>query len=235
MLHLNGPENMACYVQAEGQVCISEWAMRELPIPGVLAPIWKKRIEQFASDKRGIAAVEFAMIAIPFFLLIFGLLEVCVIFIMSSVLEHGASEVAREIRTGQLQQVGISQEDFKERVCEELFTLMSCDEKLQIDVKKFDNFAASGNPDPINPTTRELDTDSFGHDLGAQNEIVVVRVFYQWDLLIPVMSAPLANMSNNRRLLQATIAFRNEPFGNSTATGTTTPTTTPPTTTPPST
>lgn len=191
--------------------------MRELPIPGVFAPIWKDRFERYASDKRGVAAVEFAMIAIPFFLLIFSLLEVCVIFIMSSVLEHGASEVAREIRTGQLQQAGITDSQFKTRVCAELFGLMSCDSKLVIDVQTFANFASSGNPDPFDPVTGELATGTFDYSLGTQNEIVVVRVFYEWDLLIPVMSAPLSNMTNNRRLLQATVAFRNEPFGNAAA------------------
>ena len=191
--------------------------MRDIAIPGVFAPRWKKQFERFASDKRGLAAVEFAMIAIPFFILIFGLLEVCAIFIMSSVLEHGASEAARDIRTGQFQQGGFDQAQFKANVCAELFGLLSCDSRLQLDVQTFSNFAGTGNPDPIDPDTGDLATDSFGFVPGAQNAIVVVRVFYEWDLLIPVMSAPLANMSGNRRLLQATIAFRNEPFGNSAA------------------
>ena len=194
--------------------------MRNLPIPGVFAPVWRKQLERFAADKRGLAAVEFAMIAIPFFLLIFGLLEVCVIFIMSSVLEHGASEAARSIRTGQFQQAGFDQAQFKNDICGELFGMLSCDSKLQLDVKTFADFASTGNPDPIDPATGDLATGSFGFRPGAQNQIVVVRVFYEWDLLIPVMSAPLANMSGNRRLLQATIAFRNEPFGNSSASGT---------------
>ncbi len=194
--------------------------MRDLPIPGLFAPVWQKQWERFASDKRGIAAVEFAMIAIPFFFLIFGLLEVCVIFIMSSVLEHGASEAARAIRTGQFQQAGFDQAQFKNDICDELFGLLSCDSKLQLDVKTFSDFAGAGNPDPIDPVTGDLATGTFAFSPGAQNEIVVVRVFYEWDLIIPVMSAPLANMSSNRRLLQATIAFRNEPFGNSSATGT---------------
>lgn len=194
--------------------------MRGLPIMGVLAPLWHKELQRFASDKRGLAAVEFAMIAIPFFLLIFGLLEVCVIFIMSSVLEHGASEAARSLRTGQFQQAGFDESRFKTDICDELFGLMSCDSKLSLDVKTFDDFAGAGNPDPIDPATGDLDTGSFMFSPGAQNQIVVVRVFYEWDLIIPVLSAPLANMSSDRRLLQATIAFRNEPFGNSSATGT---------------
>ena len=194
--------------------------MRNLPLPGVFAPRWQKKFEQFVSDKRGLAAVEFAMIAVPFFFLIFGLLEVCVIFIMSSVLEHGANEAARSIKTGQFQQAGFDQATFKTAVCAELFGLMTCDDKLQLDVKTFSNFAGTSDPSPIDPATGDLDVSSFGFTPGGQNEIVVVRVFYEWDLLIPVMSAPLANMSENRRLLQATIAFRNEPFGNSAAAGT---------------
>lgn len=189
--------------------------MRNLPTPGVFAPRWQNKFEQFASDKRGLAAVEFAMIAVPFFFIIFGLLEVCVIFIMSSILEHGANEAARSIKTGQFQQAGFDQATFKAAVCSELFGLMTCDDKLSLDVKTFSNFAGTDNPSPIDPATGDLDTSAFGFAPGGQNEIVVVRVFYEWDLIIPGMSAPLANMSNNRRLLQATIAFRNEPFGNS--------------------
>lgn len=199
--------------------------MRQMLTIGVFAPKWQKKLEAFAEDKRGIAAVEFALIAMPFFFLIFGLLEVCVIFIMSSILEHAASEASRQIRTGQLQTSGQSaaatQAAFETSVCDELFGLMACDDRLKFDVQQFANFSGTGSStptylpatDPTNPGG--LDDSGFSFNAGAQNEIVVIRVFYEWDLIIPVMSAPLANMSENRRLLQATVAFRNEPFGNS--------------------
>jgi len=186
--------------------------MQTLPIPGVFAPRWQQKLQEFASDKRGIAAVEFAMIAIPFFFLIFGLLEVCVIFIMSSILEHGANEAARAIKTGQFQKSGLGATQFKAAVCDELFDLMTCDDKLNLDVKTFSSFGGTTDPSPIDVATGDLDTDSFSFNAGDPDEIVVIRVFYEWDLIIPVMSAPLANMSDDRRLLQATIAFRNEPF-----------------------
>lgn len=192
--------------------------MRGLPIPGVFAPRWQKKLEAFHSDNRGIAAVEFAMIAIPFFFLIFGLLEVCVIFILSSVLEHSANEAARQIRTGQFQTAGYADPaaKFKEDVKSKLFGMMADDTKLKIDVQVFSDFAGTGGTPPtFDATTGDLDDSGFGMNAGAQNEIVVIRVFYEWDLIIPVMSAPLANMDGSRRLLQATVAFRNEPFGNS--------------------
>jgi Flp pilus assembly protein TadG len=191
--------------------------MQGVPIPGILAPRWQRKFMAFAEDKRGIAAVEFAMIAMPFFLLIFSLLEVCVIFIMTSVLEHAASEAARQIRTGQFQTSAspLTEDDFKQDICDELFGLMTCGEKLELDVATFSSFSGTSAPAPtFDSGTGDLDDSGFGFSPGSQNEIVVVRVFYEWDLIVPVLSKPLANMgTSNRRLLQATVAFRNEPFG----------------------
>ncbi len=180
--------------------------------PGIFAPRWKAQFEAWASDKRGIAALEFALIAVPFFFLIFGLLEVSVLFIMSSILEHGVGEAARQIRTGELQNAGTSMDGFRTQVCEEMFEMLfDCETNLQLDVQVFDNFTAADAPDVID-SDGNLDADDFGFDAGAREEIVVVRVFYEWNLMTPVLSAPLANMSNGRRLLQSTVAFRNEPF-----------------------
>ncbi|MEM7459342.1 MAG: TadE/TadG family type IV pilus assembly protein [Pseudomonadota bacterium] len=196
--------------------------MRQLPIPGVFAPRWQRKFETLCDDNRGMAAVEFALIAVPFFFLIFGLLEVCVIFIMSSILEHAASEASRQIRTGQLQNAGLADAamvtSFRQDVCDELFGLMSCDAtRLKTDVQVFADFGATGSTPALeyDATTGDLEDNCFGFSAGGQNQIVVIRVFYEWNLIIPVLSAPLANMSNNRLLLQSTVAFRNEPFGNS--------------------
>lgn len=208
-----------------------ERGMRELPIPGVFATRWHKQFQAFAADRRGVAAVEFAMIAIPFFFLIFGLLEVCVIFIMSSILEHAANEASRQIRTGQLQtdssyaDADARAAEFRADLCKELYGLMSCavndddkaDRRLKIDVQKFDSFSGTGSSTLTYNSDDRLDNSGFGFAAGAQNEIVVIRVFYEWDLMVPVLSAPLKNpnLAGNQILLQTTVAFRNEPFGNS--------------------
>jgi Flp pilus assembly protein TadG len=179
---------------------------------GIIAPRWHARFQDWASDKRGIAALEFALVGIPFFFLIFGLLEVSVRFIMSTVLEHAVSEASRQIRTGQLQQGGFGQVAFKTMICDELFDLLDCDSKLRLDVKTFDDFTSTNTPDVIDGGG-DLDDSAFEFSPGDPNEIIVVRVFYEWNLITPVMSAPLANMSGSRRLLQSTAVFRNEPFG----------------------
>ncbi len=186
-------------------------------VPGIIASRLNERFKTWAEDKRGVAAIEFAMIAIPFFLLIFGMLEVCMLFIMSSILEHGVGEAARAVRTGQMQAAGATGDDFRNAICDELFDMLyDCKNRLKIDVRTFDNFSSTAAPNVITPSG-ELDDTGFGYSPGTRDSIVVVRAFYEWDLFVPGLTKPLANLSDGRRLLQGTAAFRNEPFNSATA------------------
>ena len=60
----------------------------------------------FALGSRGAAAVEFALVSIPFLALTFGIIEIGLIYFVSTTLENATLQAAREIRTGQLQQAG---------------------------------------------------------------------------------------------------------------------------------
>ena len=99
---------------------------------------------------------------------------------------------------------------FKELVCGNLFGLMDCDEKLFIDVKTYASFSSSDKSLPLDDDG-EL-TDSFDFAMGGSSEIVMVRAYYEWEMLTPVLSAPLSNMTGGKRLLASTAVFKNEPF-----------------------
>ena len=47
---------------------------------------------------------------------------------------------------------------------------------------------------------------------GYDGDIVVVRLYYQWPVYLSLLGFNLADISDNKRLLVATAAFRNEPF-----------------------
>ncbi|MAP93851.1 MAG: TadE family protein, partial [Ponticaulis sp.] len=85
--------------------------------------------------------MEFAIIAMPFFVMLVGLFEICMIFIATTTMEHGIAEAARRIRTGELQDSGASAESFKTLVCDNTFGILDCEERLKVDVRVFDNFA----------------------------------------------------------------------------------------------
>lgn len=173
---------------------------------------FERKLAAWAQKKDGSTAVEFALIATPFFFLIFGLLEISVLFIMSSAMENAIGEASREIRTGNFQKAGLSAARFKEDICEELLELLQCDDNLFVDVRRFDSFSSSNNPDPVNEEG-EFESGQFRFDPGGPDEIIVVRIFYKWDLFTPVLSVPLKDLKDGEHLLRASIAFRNEPYG----------------------
>lgn len=180
---------------------------------GFLKRRLNQRLSRLSRDERGAAAVEFAMIAAPFFFLIFGLLEVCMLFIMSTVMEHAVSESSRAIRTGQAQQADdFDESDFRDMICSKVFDLLDCDERLHIDVERLDSFGGGSIGSPLDESGN-VDASEFGFDPGGPNEVVAVRAYYEWSLITPVLSAPLVNMSGSKHLIQANAVFRNEPYG----------------------
>lgn len=181
-------------------------------VPTRLAARFTSACRSFGRDERGATLVEFGLIAAPFFFLIFGLLEVCLVFIMSTVLEHAVAEASRPLRTGEAQEAGINEEQFRLSVCGELMGMLECDGRLHIDVKTISTFSAAGANRPIDGDGN-FDDAGFTYEPGGPNDIVAVRVFYEWNLITPWISKPLANMAGNRHLLQASAVFRNEPFG----------------------
>ena len=46
----------------------------------------------------------------------------------------------------------------------------------------------------------------------AGNDIVLVRAYYTWTIITPLLNASLVNLSGNKRLITTAVAFRNEPF-----------------------
>jgi len=172
----------------------------------------KTQFDKWAADNSGVAAVEFAFIAVPFFILIFGLIEISLIFIISTTLEHGLAEASRQIRTGAFQQnPTATAQTFKQDVCNELFNLLDCPGGLVLDVTTFTSFQNTARPSRIDDDG-EFDSTDEQFSAGTRNDIVLIRAFYEWELITPVISAPLSNLSNGNRLIEAGVAFRNEPF-----------------------
>lgn len=169
----------------------------------------KRAAKRMAEDRRGATAVEFALVALPFLALLGAIIETAMVFFAGMMMEHGLSQSAREIRTGQLQLAGGSPEAFRNSVCGRSAGLLRC-ERLRIDVRTLESFGGATSL-PID-SDGMVDVESISFLPGNPGEIVLVRAFYDWPLIVPNLGLGLSNMAGNRRLLTATAAFRNEPF-----------------------
>ncbi|WP_339743367.1 TadE/TadG family type IV pilus assembly protein [uncultured Maricaulis sp.] len=161
-------------------------------------------------DRSGATAVEFALIAAPFFFLLFAMIEIAAVFFTSTVLENAVLETGREIRTGQAQAAGMTSGGFQNEICRRIEVVGNCD-RLEFDVRVFSGFDTVDQTSPVQEDG-SLNSASFGWDPGGAGDIVLVRVFYRWSLLTPNFGGALSNMSGNQRLLTAATVFRNEPF-----------------------
>lgn len=163
----------------------------------------------FADADDGVAAVEFALIAAPFFFMLFAVLEVAIVFFSGAALENATADASRQIRTGVFQAGGGGEQEFKDLVCDGAGMLIDCD-KLTLDVRTYSNFSEVDLSSPIKDG--ELDDDNFAFSPGSGGQIVLVRVFYERPVIMPYLGGGSASLSGNRRLMTSTVAFRNEPF-----------------------
>lgn len=168
---------------------------------------------RFARAKRGSAAVEFGLVAIPFFFMTFGMAEIAVIGFTQTTLDHAVAETARSLRTGQAQTGGVSYTQMQTDLCTEMTSIMrvTCAGNLFLDVDTFASFVAAQNNSPIR-ADGTLDTGQFGYSPGASSSIVVVRAYYRWRVLTPFFQSIFANASGGERILVSTMMFRNEPW-----------------------
>jgi Flp pilus assembly protein TadG len=169
---------------------------------------------RFAKARRGAAAVEFALVSIPFFALLFGIIEVGLIYFVATTLEAATNDAARQIRTGQLQtQTGtVNATTFKTLVCNDLSWLgSSCASNLFVQVQTYSSFATITQPTPI--ANGQINQNNLTFSMGGPGDIVLVQTFYEWTVLAPALDNIGTPLNGGKMLLTSTAVFRNEPYG----------------------
>ena len=168
-------------------------------------------LNKWFKNKKGATAVEFALVFGPVMLLVFGIIELGLLYAAAAMLEGGTSEAARLIRTGQAQASGDPQGVFEAELCSNVSIFVECDDLISevvlIPDQDFRNaddvdaqYDADGNLIPR------------GFDPGGPNDVILVRTFYQYPFITPLVSAFVDGGVGSSRTLQATIVLRNEPY-----------------------
>jgi Flp pilus assembly protein TadG len=176
-----------------------------------------RRAKGFWRADKGAAALEFALVATPFFALLFGVIELGLVLMAQVDLENATAAATREIRTG-ITQAGTTPAlqkaegiNFANEICKNMLWMVSdCQTNIQVDVRTYSSFSA------VNMTTataarQSLVTNGTQFQTGGPGAIVVVQAYYAWPLFIPGMSTALKRVGD-RTLLTSVTSFENEPF-----------------------
>ncbi len=180
----------------------------QLPLVRRASEIVRRRFTRFARKQDGAAAVEFALVALPFFGLTFAILETALVFFANQTLQAAAGDAGRLIMTGQAQNASYSASDFKTQVCNRVYGLFNCTSGMTVDVKTYSNFGSVSNTAPV--SNGQFNNAQTGYTLGGPGCIQVLTLYYQWPIYVPLLH--LSNLNGNNYLLQATSVFKNEPY-----------------------
>lgn len=172
-------------------------------------------LARFSRDEAGMTTtLEFAFVAAPFFALLFGIIELGMIFLVSTTLESATDVVARQIRTGELQIAGgATAVTFAKQICAEGIVSWlgsNCAANLSIDVRTFAQFQNANVADPV--TNGALNKPALTFQPGGPSDIVLVRTFYVWTLIAPGLDGAIQQLSGGKILITSTATFRNEPY-----------------------
>jgi pilus assembly protein Flp/PilA len=178
----------------------------------------KRIVRRFSRNDEGATAVEFGLVALPFFALLFAIIETALTFWTTQVLETAVSNASRQIYTGQFQTANSGTTDptqlatkFRDEVCKSIVALFSCSD-VKIDVRSFSSFPNQNAGAPIT-ADRQFDAANFGkYESPGANQIVVVRAAVEYPVFVSLLNPNQANLADGNRLLMGTATFRTEPY-----------------------
>ena len=91
-------------------------------------PQQKKRnrglLRRLLKDRSGTSAIEFALLALPFMMVIFASLETFMAFTAEQLLANATETMARKVRTGEITST-TTREEFRRAFCTEISVIMT--------------------------------------------------------------------------------------------------------------
>lgn len=164
---------------------------------------------RFRKDRKGSAAIEFAILALPFMVVIFAIIEIAIMFFIDSGLDSAMHKAVRQVRVGTAKTGAWNLAKFKETVCGELSYSFSCAANLKVRAVVVSDMNSVSRINPIVNGALSV-TEDF--DIGDSGDYVLVQAFLTWDPVLKLYTFSGGRLSDGKYVLGAAELFKNEPF-----------------------
>ena len=166
-------------------------------------------LRSLSKDRKGSAAIEFAILALPFFVVIFAIAEIAIMYFVDSGLDAALNKAVRSVRVGVAKTNNWDSKKFKEVVCNELAMSFNCPTKLKVRATVITNMASVAKIDPIDGGSLAVSED---FDLGGSGSYVLIQAYLPWDPTFKLYTIASSQMSDGSYLLGSAELIKNEPF-----------------------
>ena len=195
-------------------------------------PRRRRILLRLGRDREGAAALEFALLAVPFMLMIFAIFETFLAFAGEQLMANAVETMARKLRTGEItfgqgKPTDVTEAEFRQMFCDEIEIFGMCSateatapEKLYLDVRQFASFAdmPRGVPKISTDIYSDLDTSDFAFSPGGPESKNMLRAYYRWQIMTDLMRPYITNIRPADKpmptdfLIVQTAAFVNEDY-----------------------
>jgi len=179
------------------------------------------QLRRWRADQSGVTAIEFGIVAMPFIMLLFGTISVCLFFFTTFTMENAVWQASRSIRTGQFQQgqggySGLATAEdrkkaFKTALCAKSPAYVDCNKAVVLVQSNSGGFGSITQPVCATDGTI-IDEAKAEFNPGGASSVVLVTVCYPWSFGGKLPFLALSNLKDGSLLIQASVAFRTEPF-----------------------
>lgn len=167
---------------------------------------WWQRL--FKSNE-GATAVEFALLVLPFFVLIFAIIEISLLFFVDSTLDGALAKTARKVRVGYAASQHWDINAFKNDLCTNLSLSFGCSANVKVVASVVTNMASVTY---TTSTANGVLTITETYNTGMSGEYVLIQVFLPWKPILPMYKFAGSTLSDGTYILAAASLFKNEPF-----------------------
>lgn len=178
------------------------------------------------ADRRGSAAVDFAIIGPALVVMMVGILEVAMLMMTQTLLQSAVADAARAGLTGQPGD-GLTRAELVRLAAERVGGNLIDPGRLALETLVYQSFTSIGEPEPFTDVNSNgvhdagepftdvngngsWDSDQGQSGLGGPNDIVLYRITYAWQPMTPFLRGLLPGDGTVE--LSASFAVRNEPF-----------------------
>jgi len=191
------------------------------------------RLRRLFKSSEGATAIEFAILAIPFLMIVFATFETFIAFTGEQLVSNAVDNMARRVRTGQItfglnRSTDMTRTQFRQEFCNQISIMITCTnteaatpDKLWIDLEQVTNFSDIPTNVPLKATNggknKDLDTTKINFTPGGAGKINMFRAYYRWTITTDLVRPYISNIQSEgstkgQFLIVATSAFQNENY-----------------------
>jgi Flp pilus assembly protein TadG len=183
-------------------------------------------ISHFFRMRDAASAIEFAMLAPAFVMLVVETLQAGLYFYTSAALDHAAGIAARQVLTGQVSSSGLTANTFRQNVlCPQLPGGMSCSNVITNMQNVPEALAPNGFYAFVNANQTAVITPAMNNTQtsfcpGIAGNYIYLQIYYAMPVISPIWYAMSTSWNGaNVHFVSDAFAFKNEPFQSSTQAG----------------